>query len=270
MLARIQLPAVYEYVVMSRLASVLPTALSALATLAVGAAQAQEDPSRFHLWVEAGPAWQSRNDVQIPNDASGTRFSIADAVGSGPFASARVDFSWALNDRRDLRFLVAPLGYEESAALPGDISFNGASFSGAVPATITYRFDSYRATWRYSVYEDEEWMVKLGATAKIRDAEIAVEQDGVRSSKTDRGLVPLFHTHAQRRLGERWRLILDLDALASPQGRAIDFSAQVGYDLGRSFALAGGWRVVDGGADNETVYNFARFDYATVSALWRF
>jgi hypothetical protein len=255
---------------MKGLTMVLRAVLGALAALGAGAAAAQDIPGRFRLWVEAGPAWQTRNDVQIPNDTSGTRFSIADAVGSGPFTSVRVDFSWALNDRQDLRFLVAPLGYEASAALPGDVGFNGASFSGAGPATITYRFDSYRATWRYTVHEDEAWAVKLGATAKIRDAEIALEQDGVRSSKTDVGLVPLFHAYAERRLGERSRLILDLDALASPQGRAIDFSAQVSYDLGRSFTLAGGWRVVDGGADNETVYNFARFDYATVSAMWRF
>jgi hypothetical protein len=248
----------------------LATRLAALAALAAGAAQAQETASRFRLWAEVGPAWQDRNDVQIPNDASGTRFSIADAVGSGPFASARVDFSWTLNDRQELRFLAAPLGYEESAALPGDVNFNGVSFSGATPATITYRFDSYRATWRYTLHEDETWVVKLGATAKIRDAEIALEQDGVRSSKTDEGLVPLFHTYAERRLAERWRLMLDLDALASPQGRAIDFSALLAYDVGRRFALAGGWRVVDGGADNDTVYNFARFHYATLSAMWRF
>jgi hypothetical protein len=251
-------------------AMVLRVVLGALAALAAGAVQAQDTPGRFRLWVEAGPARQTRNDVQIPNDASGTRFSIADAVGSGPFGSVRVDFSWALNDRQDLRFLVAPLGYEASAALPGDVSFNGASFSGARPATITYRFDSYRATWRYTVHEDEAWVVKLGATAKIRDAEIAVEQDGVSSSKTDVGLVPLFHSYAERRLGQRSRLILDLDALAAPQGRAVDFSAQVSFDVGRSLNLAGGWRVVDGGADNETVYNFARFNYATVSAMWRF
>ena len=46
------------------------------------AIQAAEGPGRFRLEVEAAAGWQARNDVQIPNDASGTRFSIADTVGS--------------------------------------------------------------------------------------------------------------------------------------------------------------------------------------------
>ena len=37
--------------------------------------------SRFEVELEAGPVWQTSNDVQIPNDAIGTRFSLADLVG---------------------------------------------------------------------------------------------------------------------------------------------------------------------------------------------
>ena len=39
---------------------------------------------RFRLELEIGPNWQARNDVQIPNDANGTRFSLREIVGSGP------------------------------------------------------------------------------------------------------------------------------------------------------------------------------------------
>ena len=51
-------------------------------------ARASEAP-RFTVRIEGGPVWQSRNDVQIPNDASGTRFSLDDLVGSGPWPAAR-------------------------------------------------------------------------------------------------------------------------------------------------------------------------------------
>jgi hypothetical protein len=57
------------------------------------AIQAAEIANRFSLEVEPAFAWQGRNDVQIPNDATGTRFSIADTVGSGPVPAARVDFT---------------------------------------------------------------------------------------------------------------------------------------------------------------------------------
>ncbi|UCH85110.1 MAG: hypothetical protein JSW50_05320, partial [Candidatus Latescibacterota bacterium] len=33
------------------------------------------DGARFEFELEAGPVWQSRNDVQIPNTEMGTRFS---------------------------------------------------------------------------------------------------------------------------------------------------------------------------------------------------
>lgn len=36
---------------------------------------------RFTIQLEAGPVWQGRNDVQIPNNENGTRFSLVDLVG---------------------------------------------------------------------------------------------------------------------------------------------------------------------------------------------
>ena len=53
---------------------------------------AGEEP-RFALDLEAGPTWQASNDVQIPNDEQGTRFSLKDLVGPGPWASGRIYFT---------------------------------------------------------------------------------------------------------------------------------------------------------------------------------
>jgi hypothetical protein len=244
--------------------------LGVFLALPVTAIQAAESPDRFSLEVEAAAGWQARNDVQIPNNASGTRFSIADTVGSGPVPAARVDFTWALNDRQELRFLVAPFGYKESGTLPGPVNFNGASFDAASPTEITYRFNSYRATWRYRVFQDEDWTVKLGLTGNIRQAEIALTQGGISSSDTDVGFVPLFNVWAERRFAQRWRLVLDLDGLAANQGRAFDISAKVGYDLASNLTLTAGLRMLDGGGDNDEVYNFARFYYAVASVIYRF
>jgi hypothetical protein len=182
----------------------------------------------------------------------------------------RVDFTWALNDRQELRFLVAPFGFNESGTLAGPVNFNGASFNAASPTDITYRFNSYRATWRYRVFQDRDWTIKLGVTGNIRQAKIALAQGGISSSYSNVGFVPLLNVWAERRFSERWRLILDLDALGSPQGRAVDFSAKVGYQLNPNLTLTAGLRVLDGGADNDRVYNFARFSYGIVSAIYQF
>ena len=59
------------------------------------------------LHVEAGPAWQTRNDFRIPGDG-GTRVELAE-VDSGPFGSFRGALTWDLTERQSLRLVAAPL-----------------------------------------------------------------------------------------------------------------------------------------------------------------
>ena len=73
----------------------------------VSAAQGA-DQNKFSIEIEGGPVWQSRNDVRIPND-TGTKFSMRDIQGSGPFAAARVYFDYAFRPKHEFRVLAAPL-----------------------------------------------------------------------------------------------------------------------------------------------------------------
>ena len=156
------------------------------------------------LDIEMGAAWQQRNDVQIPNDGKGTRFALDNITGSGPFVAPRVQFSTGIAPKHEVRFLAAPLGIKESGSLDKVVNFQGQTFAaGAVEAK--YRFDSYRATWRYAFHENLDWTWKAGITAKIRDAEITLRQGGVTATKTDTGLVPLVHLYGERRLDSRNR-----------------------------------------------------------------
>lgn len=246
----------------------LPWALLAVLALPLPVL-AQDMAERFRLEVETGAAWQSRNDVQIPNDSSGTRFSLRDTVGAGPVPVVRVDAAWALNERHDIRLLLAPLSYEQSGTLASAVNFRGGVFQ-AGPVDATYRFNSWRGTWRYRVLDDGRWLVKLGLTAKVRDAEITLRQGNTTSTDTDVGLVPLLHLYSEYRFGERWKAIVDADALAAPQGRAFDAGLKAGYDLTRALSITAGYRLLDGGVDNKKVYNFARFHQAVVSVVWRF
>jgi hypothetical protein len=229
----------------------------------------QDMDQRFRVELETGAAWQARNDVQIPNDASGTRFSLRDTVGDGPLALIRLDAAWALTERQDVRVLLAPFGYEEAGNLAGPVSFNGASFT-AGPVEATYRFNSWRVTWRYRLEVEGPWLLKLGVTAKVRDAEIGLRQGSISSTDTDVGLVPLLHVYSEYQFNEHWKVIVDADALAAPQGRAFDLGFKAGYDFNDTLSVTAGYRILDGGADNDTVYNFARFDQAVASLVWRF
>lgn len=223
---------------------------------------------RLMLELEGGPVWQSRNDVEIPNDGTATRFSLRDVIGSGPWPVGRVYVTWNLAERHGLRLLLAPLSVTEEGVLDGPLKFEGATY---VPgqAEATYTFNSYRLSYRYRFRHAERMTAWIGVTAKVRDAEIALEQGTTSSSSDNVGFVPLLHASAEWRVAPRWRLIADADALAGGPGRAVDAALKAGYDLGEHWTLGAGYRTVEGGADVASVYNFAWLHYAVVSITWR-
>ncbi len=219
--------------------------------------------------LEAGPAWQSYNDVEIPNDGTATRFSLQDVAGSGPWPAGRVYVTWRVAERHALRLLAAPLTLRETGALDAPVSFTGESFTPGAPVDARYTFNSYRLSYRYRMYEGAATTLWLGVTAKLRDAVIELEQGGTRGRKTDLGFVPLLHLAGDWRLASRWALGLDVDALAGGPGRAEDVALELGYELSPRWSVQGGYRFVEGGADVDEVYTFAWLHYATVSLLWR-
>ena len=244
-------------------------AVMALAgAVASGPAAAQTVPT-LEVELEAGPAWQSYNDVEIPNDGSATRFSLFDLAGSGPWPAGRLYVTWNISDRHGLRLLLAPISLTEAGTPAGAIDFAGESFAAGQPADATYTFNSYRLSYRYRFHAGEATTAWVGFTAKIRDAVIRLEQGGTTGEKTDLGFVPLLHLAGEWRFAPRWRLSVDVDALAGGPGRAEDAALEVGYDLGEQWTVQAGYRTVEGGADVEEVYTFAWLHYAVASVVWR-
>ena len=92
--------------------------LALLASTLPGSVAAQA--SSFQIEVEGGPAWQTKNDVQIPNDGSATRFSLPDLTSKGPWAAGRTYLTWSLSERHGLRLLYAPLSPDHVLARRGD------------------------------------------------------------------------------------------------------------------------------------------------------
>jgi hypothetical protein len=248
--------------------AVAGTVLVAVATLGADAAHADSAPAPT-LTFELGGAWQSRNDARIENEPPNTRFAIDEITGSGPYAAGRVAFEWSLAERHRLRLLAAPLRVDDTGISDRTIVFRDTVFDpGRVRAE--YRFDSWRFGYRYVFHDSERWTWSGGATLNIRDAEIRLSQDGTSRSRSDTGFVPLLALVGEWRFAPGWRAVLDFEGLGAPQGRAIDATLQAGYDLTPSLHLSGGYRVLDGGADNDDLYTFARFDFAVLALHWRF
>jgi hypothetical protein len=221
------------------------------------------------LTLELGATWQLRNTVQIPNEPPNTRFQLDALTGEGPYPAGRVMLDWPLGDKHHLRFIIAPLRVEETGTTSEPIVFQDTTFA-AGEVRATYRFDSYRATYRYVFHDSANWTWSGGATLNIRDAEIGLQQGDLRRTKSNTGLVPLLALYGEWRFAPGWSGVLDFEGLGASQGRAIDAALKVGYDVTPSVNLSAGYRFLDGGADNDELYTFARFDSAVMSVAWRF
>lgn len=225
--------------------------------------------SRLQIELEAGPVWQSRNDVAIPGD-TGDQFALDDLAGAGPFPYGRIIVDWNIAQRHSVRALVAPLELSGTDTLDRSVSFDGTTFAAGQRTKATYKFNSYRLTYRYLLGCGCDWSFHVGVTAKIRDAKIELQQGDLSARNTDLGFVPLLHLGFEKRLSKRWRFAADFDGAAAPQGRAFDLAAKLYYDVDDHWSLGMGYRMIEGGADNDTVFTFAWLHQAVFSVAYRF
>jgi hypothetical protein len=244
-------------------------ALAGALMLALLPATGHAQRTGFIIELEGGPAWQSYNDVEIPNDGTATRFSLSDLAGTGPWPAGRLYITAPLGGRHALRLLVAPFSLTETGTPSSALEFAGKSYAAGTPLEATYTFNSYRLTYRYLLHAGERSKAWVGFTAKVRDAEIALAQGATASRKEDLGFVPLLHMAGEWRLGPVWHLLADVDGLAGGPGRAVDATLKLGRDLDARWALRLGYRMVEGGADVDQVYTFAWLHYATLSLVVR-
>lgn len=239
--------------------------LAGFAAASAAQGPASANAPRASVELELGAAQLQRNELQSPNDASATRFDLARVLGtSSTQGTARVTVKIPTAGGDEWLAVYAPLTFKGSAALGQTVVYEGSSFAGAPQTSASYRFDTYRLTWRRPVIQNAETTVRLGLTGLMRDAAISLSQAGVAASRSNTGLVPLLHGSVERRLGPRVSLIGDVDALGSGQGHAVDLSLRAQYAVDTRWAVSAGYRMLDGGADNDTLYNFARIQWLTL------
>jgi hypothetical protein len=222
------------------------------------------------IWgdVESGVVNTGYNNVRIPGN-SGTRFSLKDDLTPDPEIFVRLRVGYAVHSRHHISLLYAPLRVVSNGNFSEDIRFQDVLFPAGQPVEAVYRFNSYRVTYRYDLVDHPKFRFGLGITAKIRDADISLATDGLFAHKPDLGFVPIinFHLHWQR--WERLGILLEGDALAAPQGRAEDVLLAATFALSDNLIFRGGYRILEGGADNRVVYTFSMFHYASLGMTYR-
>lgn len=243
-------------------------AILAVAFLIV-AATAAHAQDRWRVDVENGAVFSGRNDVRIPGN-SGTLFSLTETLASETEYFWRVRADVRLGRKHVLSALAAPLQIDASGRFDRPVSFAGEAFAAGAPVTGRYVFNSYRLTYRYEPIQGDAWRFGFGITAKIRDAATRLESGGTMAEKTNVGFVPLVNFNLERRLGARATFQVEGDALAAPQGRAEDVFAGVILNANPHLSFKVGYRLLEGGADNDEVFTFALVHYLAGGVVFRF
>lgn len=218
---------------------------------------------------ESGVVFTGYNDVRVPGDV-GTRFSLKDDLTPDPAFFYRLSAGYTIGSRHTLSLLYAPLQVKSEGSLPEDVLFEGVVFPANTALEGIYKFNSYRLTYRYDIVKNPGLEFGLGFTAKIRDAKIALSSPEQESEKTNVGFVPIINFRLLWHMNDRFGLLLYGDALAAPQGRAEDVLVAATYSVNNNLRFRAGYRILEGGADNDEVYNFSLFHYASVGISYRF
>jgi hypothetical protein len=224
---------------------------------------------QFSFDVEAGSVSTGYNDVRIPGN-SGTFISFSEELSGKVSFYSRVRASYRFGARSEILALYAPLELTYKGTVDKDIVFQGESFASNSRLNATYMFNSYRATYRYYIISKPKIDFAAGLTLKIRHANISIEGElGQLASKPDLGVVPLINFWLHWQPTNRFGLLLDGDALAAPQGRAEDVLVAITYKATNNFSIKAGYRLLEGGADNASVYTFSMFHYLAFGAIIR-
>ncbi len=205
------------------------------------------------LSLELARVSSQYNYFQKPNNDV-DRVDLPDKTLTGGRLYGRL----TLNERWDMSFLYAPLETNYNLTSRSNFNFNGTSFTQNEATRVGYKFNSYRVGFLRK-YTRGAWRFVVGPVLKVRDAKLSVTQTSARSSFSNVGPVPLLGVGAEYRWSESLSALIYSDALAGGPGYAYDVNAELRYSWART-QVGVGYRTLGGGADNDELKNFARFN----------
>lgn len=213
--------------------------------------------------VESGVAFAGYNDVRIPSE-TGTMFSISEETPSGLVPMFRIRAGYTFANRHTLYVLAAPLTAKGSGTISQDVDYQDTTFTEGSKLTSSYRFDSYRISYRWSFFKSDNLELGVGLTGKIRSADISLMDSTGYASRDDLGVVPLINFRAEWFFKDNFGILVDGDALVTPFGRAEDVNLALLYRYSPDTVFRIGYRVLEGGSDGGgDVYTFSLYNFIT-------
>lgn len=226
--------------------------------------------SQWTIDLETGLAFQTYNNVRIPNEGA-TLFDFTEEFNAeGPVIPFRARLAYTIAEKNHIILLYAPLSIDYEGTPSKDIGFAGSVLEQGVPTSGYYQFNSYRITYRRDFVRNEKWIFGAGFTAKIRDASVRLNnEEGVSGRKDNIGFVPLLHLFTEYQFSD-YSIYFEGDGLAGGPGRAFDLFLGGRVKLTEKLSGKIGYRLLEGGADVDEVYNFTLVNYGIVGLIVQF
>lgn len=212
--------------------------------------------------LDIGHTRSINNYFQLPNNNS-NRVDLP----SEKRMTLRTRLFWDINPKYFMYGLIAPLELDYQFQSQNSFQFDESTFNSNQSTRVNYKFNSYRVGF-FRKWEVDQLKFWVGGVIKIRDAHIEVQQNTQSESYSDFGVVPLLGVGAQWSFKPKWSVFSHLDALGAAQGYAYDLQVEMRYKFLKNYSVGLGYRSLGGGADNDTLKNFAQFDTAYLSLIY--
>jgi len=209
----------------------------------------------------AAPAFADGLSLRGPAMPDGPAFETLNQWSIVPSSGARLEGQAQLNGRQEFKVSTVSTG---RYGLYGANEFG----PGSLRLDNTVGLDQPRATYRYTWLSRRELDLKVGLTSNLSQFGPSLRSGFAGPLRF--GNLPQMHLSGVGRLTENWHIALDADGLWTARGRSLDLGLNVGYKLGRSMQLFGGYRLTDFAGDAEDFYGSGTTNTANVGLRFRF
>ena len=218
--------------------------------------------------LESGAFFTVINDIR--NGNNGTLFSLKNDFKNTISPFLRLRAGYLLNGKNHFSILYAPLKILQTGTLEKDILFDGKFFKANIPIEAVYKFNSYRFTYNRRIISKDNFKLGLGLSAKIRDAGVSLKNSEFLRGNFSIGFAPLINLIANWDISQKVGLDFFGEGIAASKGRAIDLSLSGRYSFTKNLQGNIGYRLLEGGANGTTRYNFIQLHFIFVSINYSF
>jgi hypothetical protein len=218
--------------------------------------------------LESGACFTNSNDIR--NGNNGTMFSLKNDFQTPVIPFLRLRIGYVVNEKNHFSFLYAPLKIIETETIENDIVFDGKTFKANLPIEAVYKFNSYRFTYNRRIISKNNFKFGLGLSAKIRDAGVSLKNTDFFSENFSIGFAPLLNLLANWNISQKMGVDFFGEFIAASKGRAIDLSLSGRYNFAKHLQGNFGYRLLEGGANGTSRYNFIQLHFIFVSLNYSF